>query len=366
MRVTAHVLRDIRRPLPTCAAGLGWRDFTSDADWRRNLVSTTSLLWHPGRHRLVCGLTAFDTDIMYEFDPAEGRFHSLNYPAVSEPFEIKIHRSLCLASDGSVYGATACLHREDQRMEAPGGRIFRYDFERRAYDFLGIPVPHDYIQTITLDEKRGLIYGVTYPVFNFFAFDLRRRETRCVHYVGSAPHVMALDDAGGVWSTWSPRTHSLFRYDPDTNRVHFFQHGIPGGAAGANLMYPGAGPIDMMLNGGDGFLYVGVTTGEIVRIRPETGETEYLGKPAPETRIPALAVGSDGRLWGICGFRGRCRLFAYDRAARTFEDLGHIADSRTGLPIFIAHDMVFASKGTLFVGETDTTDRSGYLWEIDL
>lgn len=362
MNVTAHVLRDTSRPVPVPLNTLGWREFTADPDWKRNLVSTTSLLWHPERKRLVCGLTSFDTDVMYEFDPANGSFHSLDYPSVSEPFEIKIHRSLDLARDGSVYGATACLHREDQRDEAPGGRIFRYDFQRGAYDMLGTPVPRDYIQTITLDEARGLIYGVTYPVFNFFVFDLVARRTRCCHYVGSAPHLMALDDGGCVWSTWSPRTHHLFKYDPDADRMHFFRHGVSGGGAG--LMYPGAGPIDMMLNGGDGYLYVGLTTGDLVRIEPQSAEVEYLGKPSPETRLPALEVGPDGRLWGICGFLGRCRLFAYDRQERTFEDFGPIRDSASGLPIYIAHDMAFADDGRLFVGETDTTDRAGYLWEV--
>jgi len=364
MKIAAHVLRDTKEPVPVPLNTLGWRDFTANPDWKRNLISTTSLVWHAGRNRLVCGLTSFDTDIFYEFDPAASEFHSLDYPSVSEPFEIKIHRSLVLANDGSLYGATACLHREDQRYEAPGGRIFRYDFESGSYDFLGIPVPHDYIQTITLDEKRGLIYGVTYPVFDFFVFDLTERRTRYRHHVGSAPHVMAIDDAGCIWSTWSPRTHNLFKYDPDADRMHFFDHSVSGGSAG--LMYPGAGPIDMMINGGDGFLYVGLTTGDLVRLEPGSARVEYLGKPSAETRLPAMEVGPDGRIWGICGFLGKCRLFAYDRESGSFEDLGPIRESQTDLPIFIAHDMAFAGEDRIFVGETDTTDRAAYLWEIRL
>jgi len=83
--------------------------------------------------------------------------------------------------------------------EAPGGRIFRYSFDERSYDFLGIPVPNDYIQTIALDEEEGLIYGITYPVFNFFAYDIRKKTNRYHQYVGSASHMMALDDDGCVW-----------------------------------------------------------------------------------------------------------------------------------------------------------------------
>ena len=364
MNVKAHILKDISEPITVPAATLGWRDFTSHPDWRENLVATTSLLWHPERERLVVGMTSFQTDLMYEFDPATSEFHCLDFMAVSEPFEIKIHRSLALDSEGRVYGATACLHREDQRHEGPGGRIFRYDFDAGTYEFLGIPVPHDYIQTITLDEERGVIYGLTYPVFNFFAYDYNRRETIYGHYVGSISHLMALDEDGGCWSTWSPRTHNLYRYDPEKNTIEFYHHGLPGQGAGAGLMYPGAGPVDMMLNGDDGYIYIGVANGDLVCLDPRTAETTYVGRPSPETRLPALEVGPDGRLWGICGFLGRCRLFAYDREKRTFQDYGHIADTETGEPIYIAHDMAFAPDGTLFVGETDTTERASYLWEL--
>lgn len=366
MQVKKHVLREISNPVPVPLATLGYRDFSANEDWYHNLISTTSVMWHPERQRVVCGLTSFDTDIVYEFDPATSEFHSLDYPSVSEKFEIKVHRSLALTSNGSVYGATAGLHREDQRHEAQGGRIFQYDFDKREYDILGIPVPPDYVQTITLDEQRGLIYGVTYPAFTFFAFDIEKRRTRYQHYVGSVPHIMALDDDGCPWSTWSPRTHNLFKYNPDSNKMHFYNHGIPRSQGEAGIMFPGAGPVDTMLNGGDGYIYVGVTTGELVRIEPKSAQVEYLGKPSPETRLAALTLDPHGRLWGICGFLGRCRLFAYDRATRTFEDYGHIKDEESSIPIFIAHDMCFTSDSCIFVGETDTADRAGYLWEIQL
>lgn len=363
MKVTTHCLRELSKPVTLPLATLGYRDFVAEPDWRRNLISTTSLLYHPQRRRVVCGLTAFDTDLMYEFDPQTQSWHSLDYPSVSGEFEIKIHRSLCLASDGSVYGATAGLHREDDRLAAPGGRIFRYDFENGRYDFLGRPVPPDYIQTISLDEARGLIYGVSYPVFRFFAFDVRSRQTRFEQYVGCLPHLMAIDDGGCVWSTWSPRTHHLFKYDPDENRIRFFYHGLPNASQGVNLMFPGMGPIDTSLNGGDGFIYIGMTTGSLVRIDPQTAEVEYLGKPTPGMRIAALEVGPDGRLCGTSGHKGETYLFAYHRQKRVFDVFGQIRDEHRGIPLFIAHDMCITDDGRIFVGETDTADRAAYLWE---
>ncbi len=363
MKVIKHVMRKLGHPVSRPLRTMGYRDFTSNEDWKNNLISFTSLAYHPQRKTVVCGMTAFNNDLMYEFNPADGTFTDLKYRQEAEKFEIKIHRSLQLDSKGRAYGATACLHREDQRQEAAGGRIFCYDFETGKYDFLGTPVPNDYIQTITVDEERGLIYGVTYPVFEFFAFDIKTRKNRFRQYMGSAPHIMALDDRGGVWSTWNTRTHNLFRYDPDTNSVQYFDHSlIPG--QGADLMYPGAGPIDMMLNGGDGYLYVGCATGDLLRINPDDAKVEYLGRPTAERRMPALEIGPDGRIYGISGFYGRCHLFAYDREKRNFEDFGLISDGEDDL--YIGHDICFAGDNRIFAGETDTELRAGYLWECVL
>jgi len=367
MKVNARKLREIGKPVDRPLSTLGYHDFTSSEDWRRNLISFTSLLYHPARQTVVCGLTAFDTDLMYEFDLKRKTFQCLGYSAVSEKFEIKIHRSLHLLKDGRIIGATACLHREDQRREGPGGRIFIYDPTNKTYDFLGIPVPLDYIQTITVDETRGLIYGFTYPVFNFFVFNMATRKNRRVDYLGSIPHIVALDDNGNYWATWNNRTHNLFKYDPDRDHIEFFHHALPKTNESCGLMYPGAGPIDGMVNGGDGYLYIGEAFGNLDRLDPRTGEVVNLGKPLPnETRIPAMEVGPDGRIYGIAGFLGRCHLFAYDMKNESFEDLGHILDDATKEPIFIGHDLCFAADNVIYVGETDTTHRAGYLWECVL
>jgi hypothetical protein len=364
MKVKAHVLREIENPIDVPLSTLGYRDFVSTEDWYHNLISFTSLVYMPERDSVLCGLTSFDSDIMYEFSCKDKKFRCLDYPEIGDKFEIKIHRSLHLMKDGRAVGASACLHREDQRLEAPGGKLFMLDVETKEYDVLGVPVKHDYIQTITVDEERGLIYGYTYPVFNFFVFDMNARKTKRIDYMGSIPHIIALDDNGGYWSTWNNRTHNLFKYDPDADEIKFFNHNLPHTKDSCSLMYPGAGPIDGMVNGNDGYLYIGEAFGNLDRLDPRTGEVVDLGKPLPdETRIPALEMGPDGRLYGIAGFLGKCHLFAYDLKAEKFEDLGHIKDDKTGEPLFIGHDICFAGENTVYVGETDTAHRAGYLWE---
>ncbi|KKN02285.1 hypothetical protein LCGC14_1119310, partial [marine sediment metagenome] len=45
-------------------------------------------------------------------------------------------------------------------------------------------------------------------------------------YVGSISHISALDDGGCFWSTWNRRTHYLYKHDPRTGEVAFFDHGL--------------------------------------------------------------------------------------------------------------------------------------------
>jgi len=365
--VRAHILRDTQTPVEVPLSTLGYRDFTANADWKRNLISTTSVMWHPKRKRVICGLTSFDSDILYEFDPATSEFHNLNYGRISEPFEIKIHRSLDLLEDGSILGGTACLHREDQRSEAPGGRIFRYDFDNDQYEDLGRPIPLEYIQSIDLDSERQLLYGFTYPIFYFFVYDLKAKKVRRTDYVGSIPHRTAVDRNGCAWGTWSNRTHNLFKYNPDDDEITYFNHGLPGSTSQTGLMFPGQGPVDMLLNGPDGMIYFGQLNGELVRMDPDTAACETLGCPVPgKTRLPAMTVGPDGCIYGVNGFMDGCHLFQFNPNTDQFTDHGVIEDPRINEQLFIGHDMTFTDDGTLFIGETDTTHRAGYLWECHL
>ena len=367
MKTTSYVLRELKEKVGVPLGTLGYRDFTGNPDWKSNLISFTSLLYDKNRSTLFCGMTAFDCDLMYAFDPASEKFENLGYQSVAEKFEIKIHRSLHLCKDGKIVGATACLHREDQRSEGQGGRIFIYDPDKKSYDFLPIPVPQDYIQTITVDEERQLIYGFSYPVFCFFVVDMASRKVKRVQYMGSIPHIVSLAPDGKYYATWNCRTHNLFCYDPDTDTVKFFDYALPHTKESCGLMYPGAGPIDGMATGADGMIYIGEASGHLDRLDPKTGKVEDLGRVAGnETRIPALETGADGRIYGIAGFLERCHLFAFDPATGKSEVFGLIQDDRDNTRLFIGHDIAMIDDHTVFVGETDTSDRAGRLWRCEI
>jgi len=333
-------------------------------DSRRDYYAFTSLAHAARLGSLFCGTTNFGNDLLHAYDLASGSFESMDYASIAEPVEIKIHRSLTLGGDGCVYGATSCLSGYDALADAPGGKLWRFDPAARQYEVLGIPVPHLYIQTISLDWDRQMVYGMTIPGFIFFAFSLVEREVVYSLHMGSISHIGVVDPDGGYWGTWlgggrSPG-HNLFRYDPKSNRVKFFDRGFP--TPCRNLMYRGAGPIDSTLVADDGQIYLGHESGELYRLDWRQGRVEYLCKPMPGQRMPGLASGPDGLLLGVGGSDWASMGFVYDRKTGASEVLGPIRDDTAQADCFRTHDCCLVGDD-LFVGETDHPQRGCYLWK---
>jgi hypothetical protein len=330
---------------------------------RKNWISFTALAWDAAQQQLYLGLTAFDCDLLYRFAPNSATFESLGFASVNyDPQRIKIHRGLIGDGQGGYYFGTAGLLDVDERNDAAGGAIYRYA-GGKFHEF-GIPMPHDYIQTLAIDHAGQHAYGVSYPVMQFFDFDLKTGRTAYSFYTASHFHSPGVDDTGAVWGTYQGRAgHSLFRYHP-ADGPHFFQAAIPNLGSDHPFTFPLNGPIDSFINGGDGFLYFGTTPGELCRLDPATGRWESLGKPTDQIRLSGLVIGPDGCLLGSYGAYNETGLFLYDRKAGRFEDLGRIRKGdRT---CFMVHEIAWDGGDRVFAGETDTADRAGYLWETKL
>ena len=323
--------------------------------------SYTTLRTHKDGN-LYVGTTHMGNRILWLFDPRTKKFKDLDYAKVGTTYDIKIHRSLEFDPAQNVfYGVSSGLHTEQEYYQAPGASIFRFDLATRAIDPMGIPLPHEYTQTITFDPQRRLLYGFTYHTFSFYAFNVDRRETVFRALPGSIAHYVAVDDRGGIWSTWGRNQHYLFRYDPQRNDIEWLHKKFPEG--GFSYMYPGAGPIDCMVNGGDGFLYVALETGALVRMNPADATFEYLGRPSPYPRMPGLILGPDGLFYGTCGDDGHVKVFSFNRSTRGFTIMADVASGSEHC--FRPHDIAIINKA-IYVGETDNPIRTGYLWEIDL
>jgi streptogramin lyase len=340
-------------------------------DSTQSWISTTTTLYNPNDGLVYLGLTQMDGDILYAFDPATGKSECLNYMSVRGEHEVKVHRSLQIGPDGRVYSGSAGLINLRIRDTSPGGQVWAYDPKTKQYEMFGIPSPHDYIQHTTYDFERQIVYGCTYPVPFFFAFDLKTRTSKLVSYNGAYPHKSAIDDSGKVWTGYSMSAdiaqgeNLLMSYDPDTNEITWHEHGLP-----VTCAYGDNKQIDDIINLGDGYIYAASVNGGFSRIDPKTAEVEWLGKPARGMRLCGIDEGPDGRIYLATGaFYGMTKqdspthIFAYDRDTRQFEDLGVIDDPDFGDSCAVVHSLSIGDDGTMWVGETDNGTRSGCLWE---
>jgi len=322
----------------------------------------TSLCHDPASGLIYCGQTHRDGEILHAFDPATVAFEDLGYSTEAEPNEMKVHRGLWLDPDRrALYFGVATLSSTPDLIEAPGGKLVRYDIEARRFETVGIPLQGNYIQGTNYDAKRQLMYAFLEPSLSFAVWSIAEGRLVRVHCMGSIVHVSDLDDAGGVWGTWSSR-HKFFRYDPDADRFEFPEGCVlPTAMQAAGKMYAGAGPVDCLINGGDGFLYVASALGELYRLDPRTHGVAYLGRPLPCNRLPAIRVADDGLIYGVGGDDNATTVFRYNRDTRGFEILGPL-QADDGTVCFRPHDMVILGA-TAYIAETDTPQRSGYLWE---
>ncbi len=381
--VTAHKLKDHAFDNWHTEASGRWKiaDLRADEGYCNDWISVDSLAWDKQKSLLYVGLNCINTDIFYTFDPSIQEFKSLNFQRVSDKFDVKLHRSIELDDDGTVYLATALLHDLDEQHEAKGGKVLNYNPSTDQYTLLGVPVPSNYIQSILLDSSNRLLYGFTYPSEQLFCYDLRTGNLKNLAYVGngvmiSQPHCAVLDSNNCLWGTWGegrafeyspgPVPIRIFRYDPSTNQFSWFQHGFPK----TSISDPAR--VDHMMLGNDGLIYVGTVSGGFSRLDPQTAEVEYLGKPFAGDRLAGLVQGSDGRIYGAgnAGYdsnnNGTSRLFVFDPGSRDIRDLGAIADPQTGAGASCIHILVEGHNDTFYAGENDNIWRSSYLWECRL
>lgn len=364
MKVTPFVYKDYKLDVIVTSDEVARNHPRYGRIFNARRYSFVTLRWHPARKRLFAGCTSTGGDILVEFDPAKGSFRSCGYArsGLRAPTEDKIHKGLWLdEEEDALYFGTASLASIARAVGRPGGSLMRYRVAERRFERLARPVTGSHFQATVYDGKRRLVYFYTLPALGFGVYDLRRRRLVRHDAMGSIPHIGCIDDDGGAWGTYGFGAHAFFRYLPGEDRYEFPAGcAFPDALEGANLAYRGAGPVDSLINGGDGWLYAGSTLGELFRIEPRSGRIEHLGKPFAGKRLPAMYLAEDGLIYLAGGADGRTALATYDRSAGRFERLGPVADGR-GRTCFRAHDIAVVGN-TAYVGETDNQERSGYLW----
>jgi hypothetical protein len=349
------------------------RSFTHGSAHSGDWISVTTTLFNSNDGLVYLGLTDMSGDIFYAMDPATGKSECLDYLSIRAKNEVKIHRSLQIAPDGKLCAGSAGLIDVRTRDESPGGQIWIYDPETRKYRVLGIPAEHDYVQHVTYDFERQLVYGATYPVPFFFVYDMTCRVTRRKTYIGAYPHRTVIADDGTVWTGYGMSAdianglNMMMSYNPGTDEITWHEWSLPAvGQAGDNCQ------LDDAVNLGDGYLYFATVNGGFSRMDQKSGELEWLGKPARGMRICGIDEGSDGLIYlatganyGLKGDDGLCGVWSFDRKTGHFANHGVLRD-QNGDECASVHSLTIGDDGRIWIGETDNGKRSGFLWECRL
>ena len=325
-RVRAHILRN--RKLE------GWhdrivgrwtyRELAADPEWFHGWISFDAVTFHPSDKAIYCGLNSLDGDLLYRFDPATEAFECLDTRQWTDPYDVKIHRTLLHnPADNALYFGTSLLHDLDEQQRAHGGKLVRYDPATRRYDVLAVPAPRQYLQSIAADWARGLLYSFTYPAEAVYRTSLATRQSSLAAYLGNAilfaqPHTAVVDNQGWLWGTcaetraWDEMTGRepirLFKYHPDDDCLVVFEHGLSrrddprrllpdaaadGGVAGVlaeTRHKQDYGFCDSMAYDGGHYIYAGTVAGVLCRIDTHTGAVEKVNNAISTGRFPALAV----------------------------------------------------------------------------
>jgi hypothetical protein len=354
-----------------------YNDYLSQSSWRKGWISFDSIHYHQSDNRLYLGITSFNADIFRAFDRGSGSFVDLGYKRIAHPQDAKFHRSLVKwEKDGAIYAAIALLHDIDRYWDAPGGAIVRYDPATGELAKVGIPLPHVYIQSICIDQKRGMLYGQTFTPERMISFDLNTRQSRDLGPIGCG-FVMAqgenieLDDENCAWCGWTVTrawqsgagvdATRLCKYDPTADKILYLDTGLP--KPDGSYGYEKA---EGLFNLGKGRFYASGANGSLYRLDTRTGKCTYLSTPIPDrpSRLASLKLGPDEAAYGVTGRAGRCEVLRFDLRTEKYTLLGPVTNGTDSC--WQVHDVAITPEGVLYACENDNPYRSGYLWEIRL
>ena len=267
-------------------------------------------------------------------------------------------------------------------------RITGADGDSPKLEDLGIPVDGQGIQTLALDPKRGLLYGITYPTGRFFIYDTKTGKTETItfgttysyvsnHMVGLVEVTKDLTDftigevesygkliakvmyvmPDGILYT-SGWEGQIIKYDPTTaNPRDRFT------AVATIPCVPGRqywNRIDEIIES-KGKLYMGGSDGYIFRFDPATGEIENFGKPIRAIEVMGMTVSPlDNKIYGINGGdeEGLSRFWCMDPSKGIFDVDYPPVKVFNRKPMA---DIVTLDNGTIVMAETE---RVANLWVL--
>jgi hypothetical protein len=288
-----------------------------------------------------------------------------------------VHHALAVGGNGDVYIGTAPAVDNNGEGYAgyAGGHLLKYvaKGERSGIkvdaacpvDDLGIPVKGQGVYALTMDRKRGVVYGLTYPEGDFFSFTASTGAFKTHGRVAqdkipgekfenekNIGRALIVDKDGDVYTSGSGR---LVRFRVKTQELETLD--VPVATVPGREVY---NRVDAWTNDEAGNLYGGTSDGYLFRFDPERGRMENLGKPLNQYRIRGLVTARNGKLYGIGDSDEMARLFSYDPARGVYEMLGMIDVNRRpyySWQGYVFDSMAVGTDGTVYMGQAERKSR---------
>lgn len=230
---------------------------------------------------------------------------------VDDPFDsgratqCKIHYSFAPSmSDGILYMATHLSGPPiDQPAYSPwrswhdkercfrGSALIAFDTRTDKVLWWDTMIPKEGCRCLLYDEKRGLLYALSYPRDHFIIYDVERRQRRDVGRIGSVnAQALFIDSKHRVWTS-SDYGH-LVRYDPEKDRLETSPYVLPHNSVFQtgwhSVLYDAVASPD----GESIYAVTWIANPRLMRLWPNEGEwgrVEDLG-PATQDRDPTIPM----------------------------------------------------------------------------
>jgi outer membrane protein assembly factor BamB len=307
------------------------------------------------------------------------------------PGQQKIWHSLQAGADGNIYGGTWTDAKAGETQ--PAGHLFRLDPKSGKVTDLGTVSEGEGVYTMTSNDAKSILYGVTTPSCLLFSYTLATGKIKVLgdimatikEYLGAAkdeatgklvvtsvgemkgkgweqsiggspwrkryfpPRAIICDNQGNVWGS---RDQGLFfKYDVRQEKLIDTPVEMPLMIGTEDAIITEIS-VDSLIKDGNGMIYGGTySDGYLFRLNPQSGEVVCFGKPIREQRIRALALGKDGMIYGVGGEDDAVsKLFRYNPKTGDLRELGVIHER--GWTVYKIDTMVIGADGVLYLGES--------------
>ncbi len=239
----------------------------------------------------------------------------------------KIHTFLNLSANNDVIYFGTHTGEPDATLERPrmyfGGHFMAYDRKTGVTTDYGIGRPRDALLRVSLDEKRGKMYGITYPWGHMIVCDMKSRSFSDLGKV-------SISQYSNPWIMWDGKVYFSSKldefscFDPDSGEIRVLPVRLPD-IDGEPQELTFRSFLVMSKDGKRLYGYVspGKQLVEWDLSRPP-GKMTYLGG---EINVHSMVFSSDEKTLYLPGWNGN--LHKYDMLTGKFYNLGFLQDGET-------------------------------------